>query len=102
MVVVFRLEHEYLHGRGIVTASQATRYGAHAGDRSATDLPALLGPLYAATEALARFDARAAAVRDGLIARLAFAEAAVLARPRACLGASRLGDKRRASPRSRG
>jgi hypothetical protein len=39
-----------------------------------TDLPALLGPLCAATEALARLDARAAAapapVRAGLIARM--------------------------------
>jgi hypothetical protein len=46
----------------------------------AVDLPALLGPLCAATEGLARLDARAAAapaaVRAGLIARMAFAEAA--------------------------
>ena len=45
-----------------------------------TELPRLLGPLCAATDALARLDARAAAaadaVRDGLIARMAFAEAA--------------------------
>ena len=44
------------------------------------DLPVLLGPLCAATEALARLDARAAAapapVREGLVARMAFAEAA--------------------------
>jgi HTH DNA binding domain len=44
------------------------------------DLPALLGPLTAAQDALARLDAAAAAaaapVRDGLIARLAFREAA--------------------------
>jgi HTH DNA binding domain len=44
------------------------------------DLPALLGPLTAAQDALARLDARAAAapapVREGLIARLAFREAA--------------------------
>ena len=45
-----------------------------------TELRALLGPLCAATDALARLDARAAgiadAVREGLIARMAFAEAA--------------------------
>jgi hypothetical protein len=44
------------------------------------DLPALLGPLTAGQDALARLDARAAAapapVRDGLMARLAFREAA--------------------------
>jgi hypothetical protein len=44
------------------------------------DLPTLLGPLCAATDALARLDARAAAtsepVRQGLVARMAFAEAA--------------------------
>ena len=44
------------------------------------DLRALLGPLCAATDVLARLDARAAgvadAVREGLIARMAFAEAA--------------------------
>ena len=44
------------------------------------DLPALLAPLAAAQDALARLDARAAtvppALRDGLIARLAFHEAA--------------------------
>ena len=44
------------------------------------DLRALLGPLCAATDALARLDARAAAspaaVREGLIARMAVAEAA--------------------------
>jgi hypothetical protein len=44
------------------------------------DLPALLGPLAAAQDALARLDAMAAAapepVREGLIARLAFREAA--------------------------
>jgi hypothetical protein len=44
------------------------------------DLPSLLGPLAAAQDALARLDAMAAAapspVRDGLIARLAFREAA--------------------------
>jgi hypothetical protein len=43
-------------------------------------LPALLGPLCDATDALARLDASAAAVpaavRDGLIARMAFAKAA--------------------------
>jgi hypothetical protein len=44
------------------------------------DLPILLGPLCAATDVLARLDARAAAapdaVREGLVARMAFAEAA--------------------------
>jgi hypothetical protein len=44
------------------------------------DLPALLGPLCDAQDALARLDARAGAagqrIRDGLIARLAYAEAA--------------------------
>ena len=44
------------------------------------DLGALLNPLCAATDALARLDARAGAadapVRDGLLARLAYAEAA--------------------------
>jgi hypothetical protein len=43
-------------------------------------LPTLLGPLCAATDALARLDARTAAasepVRQGLVARMAFAEAA--------------------------
>jgi hypothetical protein len=44
------------------------------------DLPALLGPLCDAQDALARLDARTTAagptIRDGLIARLAYAEAA--------------------------
>ena len=46
----------------------------------AEDLPSLLGPLCSAADALARLDARAAAaagpVRDGLIARMAYLEAA--------------------------
>jgi hypothetical protein len=50
------------------------------GELAATDLPALLAPLSDATDALARLDARAAVareeVREGLIARMAFAEAA--------------------------
>jgi hypothetical protein len=44
------------------------------------DLPVLLSPLCDATDALARLDARAGAseesIRDGLVARLALAEAA--------------------------
>jgi HTH DNA binding domain len=57
-------------------AAQAAAPDSFAG----VDLPALLGPLAAAQDALARLDAMAAAapepVRDGLIARLAFREAA--------------------------
>jgi hypothetical protein len=57
-------------------ATQASALDGFAG----ADLPALLGPLTAAQDALARLDAMAAAapwpVREGLIARLAFREAA--------------------------
>ena len=53
--------------------------------------PALLGPLCAATDALARLDARAAAapdaVRDGLHRPHGLRRGGRLARPRACLGA---------------
>ena len=58
----------------------ATNRGGPAAWLPDAELPALLGPLCAATDMLARLDARAAAapapVRDGLIARMAVAEAA--------------------------
>jgi len=68
-------------GRG--PSAAATRQAAPVGTAvrpAGADWPDLLGPLCDATDALARLDARAAAaaenIRAGLVARMAFAEAA--------------------------